>query len=72
METIRVRKRTENAIVFASMEDMAKFFDLISNGQGVIFEYVDKPDCRDGQYVSPAIMAEINDGKYDITSSEEK
>jgi len=72
MEIIKVRKKTEADIVFASMEDMKSFFDQINNGQGVIFDYVDEKDSRNGEYISPSILTLISDGKVKITSKEKK
>ena len=72
MEVIRVRKKTDNEIIFASMEDMEKFFDQVLNGQGIIFDYVDEKDSRNGEYITPAIITQINDGKIKITSKENK
>jgi hypothetical protein len=72
LEIINVREMNDTKIVFASTDDMAKFFDLITNGQGVIFEYVDARDVRCSEYVNPSIITPINDGKIKITSKEKK
>jgi hypothetical protein len=70
MEVIRVREKTEEKIVFASLEDMKSFFDQINNGQGVFFDYVNEKDNRCGEFINPAIVTPINDGKIKITSRE--
>jgi hypothetical protein len=72
MEIIEVKKKTDTDIIFASMEDMKSFFDQINNGQGVIFDYVDEGDSRNGEYVSPSILTQISDNKIKITSKEKK
>jgi hypothetical protein len=72
METIRVREKSDDKIIFASMEDMKVFFDLVTNGQGVIFDYVDEKDIRSGEYINPSIITLINDAKIKITSMEKK
>jgi len=72
MEIIRVREKSDDKIIFASMEDMKVFFDLVTNGQGVIFDYVDKKDVRCGEYISPMIITAITDEQIKITSMEKK
>ena len=68
LEIISVREKTDTKIVFASTDDLTKFFDLITNGQGVIFEYVDSKDPQCSEYINPQILTQINDGKIKITS----
>lgn len=70
MEVIRVREKADDKIIFASLEDMKSFFDQINNGQGVFFDYVNEKDNRCGEYINPAIVTPINDGKIKITSKE--
>jgi hypothetical protein len=71
MEVVRVREYVDDKIVFASMNDMKSFFDLVTNGQGVIFEYVECPKGnKHGEYVNPSILTPISDGKISITSME--
>lgn len=72
MEVVNVREFTSEKIVFASVDDMKKFFDLVNNGQGVIFDYVDNSVAKTGEYVLPSIITLINDGKIKITSMEKK
>jgi hypothetical protein len=72
LEIIKVREKTDSKIVFASTEDLTKFFDQILNGQGVIFEYVDKNDYQCAEYINPQIVTLINDGKISITSRGKK
>ena len=70
MEVIRVKEKSDDKIVFASLEDMKRFFDQINNGQGVFFDYVNKEDYRCGEYINPSIVTPINDGKIKIISKE--
>lgn len=72
MEIIKVRKKTDTDIVFASVEDMKMFFDQINNGQGVVFDYVCEKTTRVGEYINPSVVTLISDGKIRITSMEAK
>jgi len=70
MEIIKVKTRNSNEIVFATIDDMVKFHDEITDGKAVIFDYVDKA-TRHGEYVNPIIKADISDNKIKIRSEED-
>lgn len=69
MEIVKVTSRTPNEIVFASIEDMVKFHDEITDGKAVIFDFVSK-SIRHGELVNPIIKADISDSKIKIRSEE--
>jgi len=69
MEIVKVTSRTPTEIVFASIGDMVKFHDEITDGKAVIFDFVDK-SRRHGELVNPIIKADISDNKIKIRSEE--
>jgi len=71
MEIIKIRTRSSNEIVFATIDDMVKFHDEITDGKAVIFDYTDKTK-RHGEFVNPIIKADISDNKIKIRSEEDK
>jgi len=71
MEVIKVMARNENEIVFASIKDMIKFHDEITDGKAVVFDYTDKTK-QYGELVNPSIKGDISDNKIKIRSEEGK
>ena len=71
MEIIKVKARSPNEIVFATIEDMVKFHDEITDGKAVVFDYTDKTK-RYGELINPIIKADISDNKIKIRSEEDK
>ncbi len=69
MEVIKVKARSPTEIVFASISDMTKFHDEITDGKAVVFDYTDGR-IRHGEYVNPIIKADISDNKIKIRSEE--
>lgn len=69
MEVIKVKARSPNEIVFATIADMVKFHDEITDGKAVVFDYADK-STRYGEFVNPIIKADISDNKIKIRSEE--
>jgi hypothetical protein len=70
MEIVKITLRTPTEIVFASIEDMVKFHDEITDGKAVIFDFVNKSK-RYGELVNPIIKADISDSKIKIRSEED-
>lgn len=71
MEIIKIREKTDTEIMFSSVEELVKFYSEVSNGKGVVFEYVD-PKCREGEYIEPGIFNLITDNKIRLKSKEER
>ena len=71
MEVIKVIARSPTEIVFATIEDMVKFHDEITDGKAVVFDYTDKSK-RYGELVNPVIKGDISDNKVKIRSEEAK
>lgn len=69
MEIIKVKARSATEIVFASIADMTKFHDEITDGKAVVFDYTDGSK-RYGELVNPIIKADISDNKIKIRSEE--
>ena len=69
MEIVKVKKRSNNEIVFASIADMSKFYTEITDGKEVIFDYVEGSK-RLGELVNPIIKSDISDNKIRIRSEE--
>jgi hypothetical protein len=71
MEIIKVKARNPTEIVFATIQDMVKFHDEITDGKSVVFDYINK-SVRYGELISPSIKADISDNKVVIRSEEDK
>jgi hypothetical protein len=71
MEVLKIKKRSPTEIVFASCGDMVKFYDEITDGKPVVFDFVDgKP--RAGEIVNAIIKADISDGKIKVRFEEKE
>jgi len=71
MEIIKVKARNPTEIVFATIQDMVKFHDEITDGKSVVFDYINK-SVRYGELINPSIKADISDNKVVIRSEEDK
>lgn len=71
MEIIKIKSRSPTEIVFATVNDMVKFHDEITDGKAVVLDYTDKMK-RYGELVNPVIKADISDNKIKIRSEEDK
>ncbi len=72
MEIIKVKARTPTEIVFASINDMVKFHEEITNGKSVVFDYKDpSAKIRFGELVNSIIISDISDNKIKIRSEED-
>ena len=69
MEIVKVKKRSNTEIVFASISDMVKFYTEITDGKDVVFDYTDGSK-RHGELVNPIIKSDISDNKIKIRSEE--
>jgi hypothetical protein len=68
-EEVRIIRRGDAEIVFASKDDLRKFWDEISNGKVIMLVYNDGSVER-SELLNPNNAPQINDGKVKLSSEQ--
>jgi 6-phosphogluconate dehydrogenase len=71
IETIKVLKKSDKEIVFASRQDLIKFYDDINGGKNVILMIDDGNEIQT-EMINPNLAPFVNDGQVILKSVEKK
>jgi hypothetical protein len=71
MERVKIKSKSDDEIVFASVNDLQKFWDEVSNGKTILLEW-EKDGYLHGELLNPNNAPQINDGKVKLKSIQSK
>lgn len=69
MERVKIISKKDDEILFASVSDLQKFWEEVSNGKTVLLEWEEEGFLH-GELLNPNNAPQINDGKIRLKSKQ--